>query len=109
MRKLQCFDLRTVLIAIVLLAPGPSAFCQDESAPSKPLAMRDIARMRHDRVPVKTILQRASEQGIDFKVTPVIEKQLARLGFNADQIDALPQASAPREKQAGGDAENAPP
>jgi hypothetical protein len=60
--------------------------------------MRDIARMRHDRLPAKTIVQRASDQGVDFKVTPGIEKQLARLGFDADQIDAIRQASVSREK-----------
>ena len=109
MRKLQHLDLRSVLISIVFFAPGQSAFCQELPAPSKPLAMRDIARMRHDRVPVKTIVQRASEQGVDFKVTPGIEKQLDRLGFDADQIDALRQASAPRDTPAGGDAEKAPP
>jgi hypothetical protein len=71
--------------------------------------MRDVARMRHDRVPPKTIVQKATEQGVDFKVTPGIEKQLDRLGFDADQIDALRQASAPREKPAGGAAEKGPP
>ena len=90
----NCRDLAkpiTLLASIVLSTAFP-AFGQDRPQASKPLAMRDIARMRHDRVPAKTIVQRASDQGVDFKVTPGIEKQLARLGFDADQIDAVRQA-----------------
>lgn len=105
--RLQQIHFRMVLFALVLAAV-PVALGQNAAEPHKPLAMRDIARMRHDRLPVKTIIQRATEQGIDFKVTPGIEKQLDRLGFDADQIDALRQVSAPRDKPAAGDAEKAP-
>ena len=71
--------------------------------------MRDIARMRRERVPTKTIVQRASERGVDFKITPGIEKQLARLGFDVEEIDAIRDASATREKPKHGGTENGPP
>jgi hypothetical protein len=94
---------------MVVLATMFAGYGQEQLPPSKPLAMSDIARLRHQRVSAKSIVNKATEQGVDFKVTPGIQKQLARLGFDADQIDAIRQASAPREKPAGGAADNGPP
>ena len=101
-------QLLLVLLVAVVLNPGLVAgqhvlMVADE----KPLTMRDIARMRHDRVPPDKIVEKAEEQGVGFAVTPGSEKQLARLGFTPEQIDAIKQASAPRAKSEDGNAEKA--
>ena len=65
-------------------------------------------------MPTHTIVQWASDRGVDFKVTPGSEKQLVRLDFDADEIDAIRKASFPgetmkRESAKQGVAENGPP
>ena len=92
----------TILLAAIVLSSGLAA-----RGGEKPLSMRDIARLRHERVPPDKIAEKASEQGVDFTVTPGIAKQLGRLGFTAEQIDEVKHASGPRAKVEGGDAEKA--
>ena len=77
----------------------------------KPLSLRDIARLRHERVPPDKIADRAAEQGISFAVTPGVEKQLARLGFTAEQIDTIKQAATagPKGQDEAGKAEKVAP
>jgi hypothetical protein len=93
-----------LLLAVVVLTSGLVA-----RGDEKPLTLRDIARMRHDRVPLDKIVEKASEQGVGFAVTPTVEKQLARQGFSAEQIEAIKQASGPRAKAEDGNAEKAAP
>ncbi len=90
-----------VLLATVALNSGHVA-----RGDEKPLTMRDIVRMRHDRLTPDKIVEKASEQGVGFTVTLGVEKQLARLGFTPKQIDAIKQAATPRPKdQEDGNAE----
>jgi hypothetical protein len=84
--------IRTLLLAAAVLNSGLT------QAADPPLSMRDIARMRHDRVPLEQIVEKATERGISFGVTPGVEKQLARLGFAAEQIEALKSAGTPQAK-----------
>lgn len=95
---------RIVLVLLVVLSTGLAAYGQKQPPAPQPLSMRDIARMHHERVAVDTIVERVTEQGVSFTVTPGIEKQLVRLGFQSEQIDAIRQASEPRPKEA----QNAP-
>ena len=80
-----------MLLAAVVLNLGPAA-----RGDEKPLSLRDIARMRHERVPLDKIVEKASQQGVSFAVAPGIEKQLSHLGFTAEQIDTIKQASGAR-------------
>jgi hypothetical protein len=91
-----------VLLAAIVMNSGFAA-----RGSEKPLSMRDIGRLRHERLPPDKIVERASQQGVDFAVTPGIAKQLGRLGFTADQIDEIKQAAGPRAKAEGGDADKA--
>ncbi len=90
---------RTILLAVLVLNSGLAARGDD-----KPLSMRDIARMRHQRLSPDKIVEKATEQGVSFAVTPGNEKQLGRLGFTPEQIDAIKEAVAPRAKAEGGEA-----
>ena len=90
---------RTILLAALVLNSGLAARGDD-----KPLSMRDIARMRHQRLSPDKIVEKATEQGVSFAVTPGNEKQLGRLGFTPEQIDAIKEAAAPRAKAEGGEA-----
>jgi hypothetical protein len=99
---------RTVLYLLTVLGAGLAARAQEQQ-PSKPLSVRDIAQMRRERVPQKTIVQRATEQGVDFKVTPAVEKQLARLDFDDAQIKAIREASMGAELPPAGAVEKGPP
>jgi hypothetical protein len=80
--------LTTITWNLVVVARG------DET----PLALRDIARLRQQRVPLDKIVDKAAEQGIAFAVTPGVEKQLARMGFSPEQIDTIKQSAVPRGK-----------
>jgi hypothetical protein len=82
-----------LLLALAILNAGEAAWGDD-----KPLAIRDIARMRRDRVPPESIVEKATDQGVGFAVTPAVEKQLARLGFTPEQIDSIRQAAVPPDK-----------
>ncbi len=90
----------TILLAAIVLNSGFAA-----RGGEKPLSMRDISRLRHERVPTDKIVEKVSQQGVDFAVAPGIAKQLSRLGFTAEQIDEVKHAAAPRAKAENGDAD----
>ena len=86
----------TLLLATAVLGPGLSA-----RGDEKPLSLRDIGTLKQQRVPLDKIVEMAAEQGVSFTVTPVIEKQLGREGFTAEQIDALKLAfTSPKKADA---------
>lgn len=92
------FSLRVVLLSISFLSASLL------TAAEPPLTMRDIARMRYQKMLPEKIVDKATQQGVAFPMTPANEKQLARLGFTAEQIAAIKEASAPRSKEEQADA-----
>jgi hypothetical protein len=76
------------------------AFCSAGAAlaAEQPLTMRDVNRMVRQHVPYAQIVDKASEQGIAFEVTPAVQNQLRRMGFAAEQIAALQRAFTPPAK-----------
>jgi hypothetical protein len=97
---------RTTFLAILVLL---ALFSNVARGDDKPLSMRDIARMRHERVTPEQIVEKASGQGVGFAVTPGVEKQLSRLGFTPEQIDAIKEAASPKPKAERNAGRNAPP
>jgi hypothetical protein len=87
--------IRAFLAAFLVLTLVRSS---DARAEEKPLSLRDIARMRHDHVTPDQIVEKAADQGVDFSVTPGIEKQLSRLGFTPEHIEPIKQAGTPEAK-----------
>jgi hypothetical protein len=79
-----------VLMAAAVLATVLPAVGQDQ------LTMKDISQLRRERVPHERIVGRAEERGIDFEVTTAVRTQLRRLGFSAQQVDALKECYGPR-------------
>lgn len=75
-----------IALAVVFLSANRAA-----QADEKPLSIREITSLRHDRVSTETIVERASDRGVSFAVTPAIENQLARLGFALEQIETIKQ------------------
>ncbi len=84
---IRMFVTRLALLAIILLSGGVTTYGEE-----KPLTLRDVARMKHDGLSLDKIVEKAAERGVEFEVTPGAAKQLARIGFQADQIDALKQS-----------------
>jgi hypothetical protein len=53
------------------------------------VTLKDIMRMRHDRVPHDQIVDKVAERGLGFEVTATIASQLRRSGFRPAQVDAI--------------------
>ena len=71
----------------------------DDDEPVKLLTMKDIIKMRRSKTTPDQIVEKATEQGVEFEVTPVVERQLRRMGFKPDQIQALKEAHGPQTKK----------
>ena len=70
----------------------------DDDEPAKLLTMKDIIRMRRSKMSPDEIVEKATDQGVAFEVTPVLERQLRRMGFKPEQIEALKE-HGPRPKE----------
>jgi hypothetical protein len=108
--------MRRVFLALAILAMVGAAAADDEKpatsaekgepAKTEPrpaetesrLTMKDLARMRQGRMTPAQIVDKASEQGVGFEVTPAVQNQLRRMGFKPDQIASLRAISNPLGK-----------
>lgn len=95
-------------------APPPDASSTGPAAPSaehadapkpahekeSPLLLRDIAKMRQNRVPLNQIVEQAGERGVGFELTAAIQNQLRRMGFRPEHIAAFKEASETAAKSA---------
>jgi hypothetical protein len=95
--------IRATLVALIapLLLFGARANAQDETPANDAksaktvkeqhhrLTIKDIARLRGQRVAHEKILEQAQERGVGFEISPAIGGQLRRWGFKPEQIDAL--------------------
>jgi hypothetical protein len=97
--RLICNVVRAGLAIAALWSAGVAL------AAEQPLTMRDVNRMCRQRVPYADIVGKATEQGIAFEVTPAVQNQLRRMGFNAEQIAAMQQAFTPRDQPGKNDKE----
>jgi hypothetical protein len=58
------------------------------------LALKDIQRLRHERVSPEQVVENVAEQGRAFEVTAEVAGELRRLGFRPAQIDAIKDSSS---------------
>jgi hypothetical protein len=78
--------------------PARDAAAQAEDQPAKQaepphrLTLAEVAEMRRERLSQAKIVEKAAEQGAGFEVTAAVRFQLRRMGFDADQIEALQAA-----------------
>ncbi len=118
------------LLAMAVLGAVQAACAQDEEQPragrngkaapakgqadddqrAKLLTMKDFLRMRHNKMSPDDIVEKAKQQGVAFEVTPPIERQLRRMGFKPEQIEAIKDSYGPRpkEEKTGGEEKPAP-
>jgi len=64
------------------------------------LTMQAIVQMRQQRQTQARIVEMAAEQGVGFEVTAATQYQLRRMGFDAEQIEALKAAYAAKAVRA---------
>ena len=118
----------SALIAVAVLGTVQAAWAQDDDAPraqrggkatpakkhgdddqeAKLLTMKDIGKMRHDKMSNDDIVEKAKEQGVAFEVTPAIRQRLRRMGFDDDQIAAIKECHGPRPKPDKAEGEEKP-
>jgi hypothetical protein len=87
---------------VAVLAAGWPGWAQDAAGPKapaaaaqdRPLAVKDIVRMRREHVALDEIVAGAQQRGVAFPMTAAAQNQLRRMGFTPDQIAALKDAAA---------------
>jgi hypothetical protein len=82
---------------------------QADDQPAKLLTMKDVIKMRRDKLSHDDIVGQAKQQGVAFEVTPTLRLKLRRMGFDDEQIAAMKDSYGPRPKPKKTAAENPDP
>jgi tetratricopeptide (TPR) repeat protein len=94
--------MKSIFTALILLFLGTSPILLAQGPPSPPLTEKEVIKMLKSKEEHQVIGQQIMERGVDFEMTPEIEKKLRKAKAEDQFIEVVKQASpAARAARAG--------
>lgn len=91
--------LKLAMIVLILMA-GASVLPAQQAAPGPPLSEKEVIRELKSKTPPATVAQTVQQRGVDFDLTPDIEKQLRKAKADDGLITAVKSAGPTARKRA---------